>query len=714
MKIRTTLYLILAVNFIVLLGLVGALVLNINVKKARTAYLVHANTLADSLLGAAAEQAKDRGFNNGLLNSEVDNPGLVTKIETVRTAGDAHMATALDLLDKMVQANQGDNSPHAASLATAQRDLLSSWKALGDARPRMQASWGPKSNSIESDEWLRVCGTNIDTLRGAWVAAVYPSDRLEEISFANSRIKDMVWLVSEHAGQERANMASVVDTTEPIPQAKFEKLMGLRAIVDSSVSQVQLMSSVKDQDPRIVSAIKEMESKFLGNFESLRQQIYAESSSAKASGAPANYPVDTAGWLSAATEGINSVLAVTDAISVVMAEHGAAEVAAQNKNFAGAMVAVVIALAVTLLMFFTFEKRVIGPIAASSAHFVEISETNDLTIRVKEKGNDEMAIMGKAFNSLVSTFQEIIGKISEAAQTLSSSAEELAAGADETSKSVQQVARTIEEVSSGSKETMDQTNQARENLNENAKAIEGIAKDIEEVAAYANEASAQGIEGQKSANEAAEIINNAADSVRETSAVVKALGEKTEQISEFIGIITAIADQTNLLALNAAIEAARAGDAGRGFAVVAEEVRKLAEESNGAAGNITTLVKSIGNEMDTALAAMKRSDEQVSAGAGTVQQASQVLGEIVTGVESLNEKVQNISASAEQINASTTEVVTVMGSVAQAAEKSASSAEEVAAATEEQTAAMEEINANTGNLSGLAQELQNLVSQFKV
>lgn len=188
----------------------------------------------------------------------------------------------------------------------------------------------------------------------------------------------------------------------------------------------------------------------------------------------------------------------------------------------------------------------------------------------------------------------------------------------------------------------------------------------------------------------------------------------TNQIGEFIGIITGIADQTNLLALNAAIEAARAGDAGRGFAVVAEEVRKLAEESNGAAGNITTLVKGIEAEMQNALTAMERSDKEVSEGSTTVNQASQMLEEIVIGVEALNDKVQNISASAEQINASTGEVVSAITAVASEAEEAAASAEEVSASTEEQTASMEEISANASNLATLAQGLQEEISKFKV
>jgi len=339
----------------------------------------------------------------------------------------------------------------------------------------------------------------------------------------------------------------------------------------------------------------------------------------------------------------------------------------------------------------------------------------DFAFAVKDVSvKDEIGAMTGAFIEMKNNTRNLIEQVALAATNVASSSEELAAGADETGKAIQQVTMTIQEVAKGSQSTMTNIGGAQQNVSQTAKAIEGVSRDIEDVAAYATQAAAQGNEGKKSADDAVTIINHAAGTVQNTTHVVQALGEKTKQIGEFISIITGIADQTNLLALNAAIEAARAGDAGRGFAVVAEEVRKLAEESNGAAGHITKLVRAIEGEMATALSAMEKSNEEVTSGAKTVGQASSMLAEIVKGVEALNGRVQGISAAAEEINASTGEVVHAMQSVAAVAEESAAASEEVSSAAEEQTASMEEISAAAGTLARLAQDLQSLISKFKV
>ena len=123
------------------------------------------------------------------------------------------------------------------------------------------------------------------------------------------------------------------------------------------------------------------------------------------------------------------------------------------------------------------------------------------------------------------------------------------------------------------------------------------AEQTAEVAARARENAQHGVEASEKANAA---MRSVRDSSQAVSDAIGELAAKSEHIGVIVATITGIAGQTNLLALNAAIEAARAGEQGRGFAVVAEEVRKLAEESQEAAHEISDLVAAI--QSDTASA----------------------------------------------------------------------------------------------------------------
>lgn len=179
-------------------------------------------------------------------------------------------------------------------------------------------------------------------------------------------------------------------------------------------------------------------------------------------------------------------------------------------------------------------------------------------------------------------------------------------------------------------------------------------------------------------------------------------------------MITQIADQTNLLALNAAIEAARAGEHGRGFSVVADEVKKLAEGSGEAAGQIRNLILEIQTEADNAVQSMSLGSSVVEKGIDMVHQTGEVFKDILVAIEQVTAESQEVSAIIEQVNSSSQNMVDTMEGVASIAEQSAGNTQNVAASVEEQNASMQEISASTEALSSMAQDLQEAVSTFKV
>ncbi len=192
-------------------------------------------------------------------------------------------------------------------------------------------------------------------------------------------------------------------------------------------------------------------------------------------------------------------------------------------------------------------------------------------------------------------------------------------------------------------------------------------------------------------------IEHAVDGVAE---VVGGLGVRSREIGQIVGTITQIADQTNLLALNAAIEAARAGEQGRGFAVVADEVRKLAEESQAAAGSIETIIRDIQRETERAVSAMDEGRREVGEGSAKVTAAGGAFEAIRQRVADVASEVSQVAAAAQQLEAGAVQVQDSIGAVA--------------AVSEENAASAEELSASAAAVAAQARGLSELVGRFRV
>jgi methyl-accepting chemotaxis protein len=188
--------------------------------------------------------------------------------------------------------------------------------------------------------------------------------------------------------------------------------------------------------------------------------------------------------------------------------------------------------------------------------------------------------------------------------------------------------------------------------------------------------------------------------VRNSSESIGKLSDSVHQIGAIIEVIDDIADQTNLLALNAAIEAARAGEQGRGFAVVADEVRKLAERTGKATGEITTMIKGIQVQTGEAVSVMQSGIKEVDAGRQLADQAGDSLGQIVQMSQQVMDMIQQIATAAEEQSS--------------AAEQISRTVEQISSVTKETAAGAEQSSAAADQLNRQAEGLRQMIGKFEI
>ncbi|WP_158318884.1 methyl-accepting chemotaxis protein [Robertmurraya kyonggiensis] len=329
-------------------------------------------------------------------------------------------------------------------------------------------------------------------------------------------------------------------------------------------------------------------------------------------------------------------------------------------------------------------------------------------------GNDEIGQLSSSINSMGQSLREMISEISNVSSDVDRQSATMFASSEEVKLGSQQIAISIEEMANGSSSQADSAATISQKTNEFTDNILKASEGSEQLVRFSDEVLKAAVEGDHQMKESLEQMNVINHVVNSSVEQVQSLENKTQSITEIVGVIKSIADQTNLLALNASIEAARAGEAGKSFAVVATEVRKLAEEVSNSVEGISSIIFTIKEETSRMAENLQSGFSEVNKGTKQLEGTGLQFAEIKEKVSEMYSGVKMISSTLTDFQQSSQEMNENIEDIAAISEESAASSEEISAAIVEQTAALDTIAGSAKNLTDMVERMNQLIKKFKL
>ncbi|NDV23051.1 methyl-accepting chemotaxis protein [Desulfovibrio sp. JC022] len=387
----------------------------------------------------------------------------------------------------------------------------------------------------------------------------------------------------------------------------------------------------------------------------------------------------------------------------------------------------VVAILILLGILFILAGVISKPILKTADYTTHVAEGNlDAPLDINQK--DEIGRMADSLRDMVGELKKTILKAedetrkaedeSAKAREATAEAEKARAKADMARSeglhhAADRVEQVLERVVSASEQMSVQSNEMlqgseiqSDRIASTATAMEEMNATVLEIARNASDAAEASTEAQDKAKDGASVVDKSKTSLNQTVAEVNSLKNNMEELGKqakgtetIVGVITDIADQTNLLALNAAIEAARAGEAGRGFAVVADEVRKLAEKTMTATGEVSNSINAIQRVAGENIRSMETVYKRIEEANEFSESSGGVLKEIVGGAEESAIQIQSIATAAEEQSATSEEINNSVEEISRITAETANGAREFALALE--------------SLAEQVSEMKNIVDDLK-
>lgn len=338
----------------------------------------------------------------------------------------------------------------------------------------------------------------------------------------------------------------------------------------------------------------------------------------------------------------------------------------------------------------------------------------DLTSTLNLNRKDEFKALSFNLTNMIVSMKTLIQKMMHVSGTLSESAGTVSDNAQLLFDVTKNITDAVGYIDDGISQQSTDTESCLNQMSDLATKINVVQQNVSEIDNLTATTKSAVNDGMVIVTDLSSHVNDTTNVTKEIIEEINVLNQDALSINEIIETIEDIAEETDLLSLNASIEAARAGEAGRGFAVVADNIRKFAERSNEAAGEIRKIVGALQNRMAHTIKTAGKASEIVAQQETSLNSTINIFSQIRDHVAQLSHDLENINSSIEGMELAKNDTMLAIESISTTSNETEAAANELSKSVERQLHSVEELNEAVRHLQENALDLDTSVSIFKI